>query len=59
MIYDKLYVQSKAQTDSIGRQRWSHLYLQATGLTKYIQKGRKYIWWKIGFKIENESEDQN
>ena len=38
MIYDKTYVQSKAQTDSIGLQLWSHQYLQATGLTKYNTK---------------------
>ena len=49
----------KSQTDSIGRQRWSHLYLQAMGLTKYTQKGANKFGRKIGFKIENESEDQN
>ena len=64
IIYDKTYVQSKAQTDSIGRQRWSHQYLQATGhqgrvSLNIIQKSANKFGRKIGFKIENEIEDQN
>ena len=59
MIYHKSYVQSKAQTDSIGRSDGlTNIYKRRVSLNIY-KKGANKFGRKIGFKIENESEDQN
>ena len=59
MIYDKSYVESKAQTDSIvASNGLTNIYKRRVSLNIY-KKGANLFGRKIGFKIENESEDQN
>ena len=58
MIYDKTYVQSKAQTDlMVTSDGLSNIYRRGVSLNIY-KKGANKFGRKLGFKIENESEDQ-
>ena len=59
MIYNKSYVQSKAQTDrSVASDGLIDIYKRRVALNIY-RKGANKFGRKIGFKIENERENQN
>ena len=59
MIYDKTYVQSKAQMiRSVASDGLTDIYKRRVSLNIY-KKGADKFGRKIGFKIENESEDHN
>ena len=59
IIYDKANVQSKAETDSIHRQQWSHLMYATDGIRNYLQKKYNHSIRIKGFIIESEIEGQS